>query len=67
MKLKNNLSHPWLVLFLLPTFLTACHSFKPGKEIKTHIEQELVEKPTKPKAIAPLQMPSELTQSLLSS
>ena len=67
MKLKNNLSHPWLVLLLLPTFLTACHSFKPGKEVKNHIEQELSERPTEPKVIAPLQMPSELTQSLLSS
>ncbi|WP_166419804.1 pilus (MSHA type) biogenesis protein MshL [Pseudoalteromonas sp. Z1A8] len=67
MKLKNNLSYPWLVLLLLPTFLTACHSFKPGKEVKTHIEQELAEKPVEAKAIAPLQMPSELTQSLLSS
>jgi len=67
MKLKNNLSYPWLVLLLLPTFLTACHSFKPGKEIKTHIEQELAEKPVEAKIIAPLQMPSELTQSLLSS
>ncbi|CAM2973968.1 pilus (MSHA type) biogenesis protein MshL [Pseudoalteromonas distincta] len=67
MKLKNNLSYPWLFLLLLPTFLTACHSFKPGKEVKTHIEQELAEKPVEAKAIAPLQMPSELTQSLLSS
>ena len=49
MKLKNNLSHPWLVLLLLPTFLTACHSFKPGKEVKNHIEQELSERPTEPK------------------
>ncbi|MGY8836728.1 MAG: pilus (MSHA type) biogenesis protein MshL [Enterobacterales bacterium] len=67
MKLKNNLSYPWLVLLLLPTFLTACHSFKPGKEVKAHIEQELAEKPVEAKGIAPLQMPSELTQSLLSS
>ncbi|WP_231613161.1 MULTISPECIES: pilus (MSHA type) biogenesis protein MshL [unclassified Pseudoalteromonas] len=65
MKLKNNLSSPWLVLLLLPTFLTACHSFKPGKELKNHIEQELVVDTTK--AVAPLEMPNELTQSLLSS
>ncbi|WP_253948935.1 pilus (MSHA type) biogenesis protein MshL [Pseudoalteromonas sp. TB64] len=65
MKLKNNLSSPWLVLLLLPTFLTACHSFKPGKELKNHIEQELVVDTTK--AVAPLKMPNELTQSLLSS
>ena len=64
-KLKNNLSSPWLVLLLLPTFLTACHSFKPGKELKNHIEQELVVDTTK--AVAPLKMPNELTQSLLSS
>lgn len=67
MKLKNNLSGPWLVLLLIPTFLTACHSFKPGKEIKPHIEQELAQAPVKTKEIAPLQMPSALTQSLLSS
>ncbi|MEL0647321.1 pilus (MSHA type) biogenesis protein MshL [Pseudoalteromonas agarivorans] len=67
MKLKNNLSGPWLVLLLIPTFLTACHSFKPGKEIKPHIEQELAQAPAKTKEIAPLQMPSALTQSLLSS
>ncbi len=40
-KLKNNLPGPWLALLLIPTLLTACHSFKPGKEIKPHIEQEL--------------------------
>jgi MSHA biogenesis protein MshL len=67
MKLKNNLSSPWLVLLLLPAFLTACHSFKPGKELKNHIEKELVIDTTAPKVIAPLEMPSELTQSLLSS
>ena len=66
-KLKSNLSSPWLVLLLLPAFLTACHSFKPGKELKNHIEKELVIDTTAPKVIAPLEMPSELTQSLLSS
>ena len=66
-KLKNNLSSPWLVLLLLPTFLTACHSFKPGKELKSHIGQEFAADSAQAKTIAPLEMPNELAQSLLSS
>ncbi|MGB1290652.1 MAG: pilus (MSHA type) biogenesis protein MshL [Pseudoalteromonas sp.] len=67
MKLKNNTIKPWLALILIPTFLTACHSFKPGKEIQPHIAQELAPVSNKAKSVAPVEVSSALTQSLLSS
>ena len=67
MKLKNNITKPWLALILIPPFLTACHSFKPGKEIQPHIAQELAPISNNAKSVAPVKVSSALTQSLLSS
>tara|TARA_B100000700_G_scaffold322003_1_gene422544 strand:- start:356 stop:1408 length:1053 start_codon:yes stop_codon:yes gene_type:complete len=67
MKLKNNITKPWLALILIPPFLTACHSFKPGKEIQPHIAQELAPISNNAKSVAPVEVSSALTQSLLSS
>lgn len=66
-KLKDNLPISWLVLLFLPALLTACQSFKPGKELQPHIEKELAEDANKTNNIKPLAMPKALTQSLLSS
>ena len=67
MKLKNNITKAWLALILIPPFLTACHSFKPGKEIQPHIAQELAPISNNAKSVAPVKVSSALTQSLLSS
>ncbi|XQF93796.1 pilus (MSHA type) biogenesis protein MshL [Pseudoalteromonas espejiana] len=67
MKLKSNLTRPWFALILLPSLLTACHSFKPGKEVRPHIATELTPVSSEPARVAPVEVPTELTQSLLSS
>lgn len=67
MTLKNNFYGRWVALFMLAGALSGCHSFSPGKEIKPHIAKELNAKGTSPEVVAPLQVPEELSQSLLSS
>ncbi|WP_235575776.1 MULTISPECIES: pilus (MSHA type) biogenesis protein MshL [Pseudoalteromonas] len=67
MTLKINFPHKLAVLLLLPIILNGCHSFSPGKGIKPHIEQELKALPNNTPTVAPLNVPEELAQSLLSS
>lgn len=67
MKLKIKLPSQLTILLLLPIYLGGCHSFAPGKEIKPHIEQELTAQPEQQTTVAPLTVPDEVTQSLLSS
>jgi len=66
-KLKIKLPSQLAILLLLPIYLAGCHSFAPGKEIKPHIEQELTAQPEPQTTVAPLMVPDEVTQSLLSS